>query len=159
MRVENISVDQIVRQIQDEHDPRSLYEVVVHLCIDNLSLPDLTKRATELGIVNQLGLMVDIALNYVLKSDDGKYSLLKNLKEQLYGLRSEGIVPFYQERNPAFYELIAKHMNRINSEDMNGLIKRWGLITTLDAEKFKQVYEQEYEDRKEQPKEYSSVNQ
>jgi len=151
-----MGVDLIVNKIQNEKDPRELYEVAVHLCLDDVV--GLVEAAKKHGVVNQVGAMIDLSLKYLLSPDTHRYAVLKNLGEQLYDSRNKGTRSFYKDEDQVMSDSIKKYMFRLNSPDMNDIMKKWELVITLDSEKFKQVYEQEYEDRQEASRKYSSVN-
>jgi hypothetical protein len=105
--------------------------------------------------------MVDIALNYVLDESNPRYQVLKNLSSKLYYLKNEDVSPFYRGDNPAITDAIARRLSVLHRhhQGFNELVvDRWGLIISLDPDKFKEECDMEYAIRQEAPKEYSPIN-
>jgi len=153
-----MDVGEVIRKVRNENEPRDLYDVAVHLCLDEIPLQRLANAAREAGVVNQVGALVDIAITYLLPPDSKKYRLLERLSAQLHGIRKEAAQPFYKGEDSDLSEKVARHMARLNSHEMNELLKKWGLIIVLSPEKFKQVYIQENEDRQAETGRYSFVD-
>jgi hypothetical protein len=129
----------VIHRISNEENPRDLYDVPVMLCIDDISFEALTEATKEAKLVNQLGALVDLTLQYLIDSSHPRYENLQHLRENLWQCREQNTSAFYSEKDPR----IMAH----NKKRTNEFLKPWNLICVLSPEKFKQVYTQAYEDR------------
>src|SRR3989344_2802997 len=90
-----MDVNQIIKKIKSE--PRELYDVPAMLCLDDVLFSDLISEAKKSSIVNQLGVLVDITLSYVISTEHEKYCDLVRLKDALKCMKNQVSRPFYDE--------------------------------------------------------------
>lgn len=153
-----MDVGSIIRKILNGKAPRELYDVPVALASD-VSLDALADAATDADVVNQLGVLVDITLQGVMPEDHPRYQAVQSLRSKLRlrMAREPEMQAFYKTGHPDVMLQVQRSTERLNTPEMNAILREWGVTTVLTPEKFKQVYEQ-YEHRQATADSYSSGN-
>ncbi len=121
-------------------DEREWFEIPVGLCLDDVSFTDLAEEAKKQGVVNQLGVQVDITLLYVINQGHPRYEQLRQLRQELNAAKVNGpLRPIHPADHPVIVEL--------NKKRTPDFVKHWGFVYVPDTDKYKQVFEQENETR------------
>lgn len=154
-----MGAEEIIGKLTDERDRRSLLEVPPALDeLDTASYDLLTEQARTAGVVNQLGVIVDLTLRYLMAESHPRYRQLGELSEKLYAIRLQGEMPFYKDEPPELVRVKKDRLSKLTEEAELSILRKWGVISVLSPPKFKQVYEQEHEDRQAASTGYSSHN-
>ncbi len=155
-----MGAEEIIGKLTDERDRRSILEVPPALDkLDASSYGSLTEQARTAGVVNQLGVIVDLTLKYLICESHPRYRQLEELSEKLYSMRLQGEMPFYKNEPPELVRVKKDRLSKLTEEAEFSILKKWGVISVLSPSKFKQVYGQEHDDRQTAPTGYSSYNQ
>ena len=131
------------------NDEREWFEIPAVICLNGIKLEDLANAAKEEDLVNQLGVMIDIALTYLIEQSDPKYAPLTRLRAQLFSEKKNDIRPFYCDED--------SRITKLNEKRTPQIVRNWNLICPLDTDTFIRVYTQEYEDRQRKTKYYYFV--
>jgi len=154
----------IIKKLIDrsEDSGRSVLYVPFDLLSAESDYSGLVEAVKREGIVNQLGLVVDIVLSQVIDESHPRYASLKGLRDDLYETRAHGESPFYRDEDPVLTEKKKSRLEFNVERDSEGrslefeLLKKWGIIGLLTPSKFKEVFDYEYEDRQAKTTGYSS---
>lgn len=141
-----MGVEKLIAKLTNSNNPRELYEIPVDLCMGSVDFHLLGGKAAETDLANQLGLLVDMTLKYLIDEQHTRYLELEQLSARLELLKGSER-PFYKETAPALGNAIKQRMGDASEQGMPELLKKWKVISILSPSKFKAVYDQEYENR------------
>ncbi len=141
-----MGVGEIIAKLMNSKDPRDLYEVPLDLC-SGVSVDELAEKALAQNLHSQLGVITDITLTYLIDEQCSVYSSLQRLTQLLHPQESPE-KPFYCDDHPKINEIIKSRLHKMNSPEMCTILKKWGIICVLSPEKFKEVFDRNYEGNK-----------
>lgn len=153
-----MDIGEVIAKIKDEQDKRSVLEVPPIICSEDWTdrkyqeLADLAKKSNS---VNQLGVMVDLTLQYVITPMHAKYASLKRLSESLFEMREQKTYPFYPAEDSRITQIKERRLEKMNEPEMVSILRKWNVVAVMSPEKFKQIYEQTHEDRQTTAAKYS----
>ena len=140
-----MDIGSLIQKIKNRAGSRDLYDVPIGLCSGYISLDALADEAENAGVVNQLGVVVDLTLEYLIAPSHPRYGSLQKFSESLYEKRDVGLRSFYPYQNPRVTEVKKRLMHRLNEPKMYEILMKWDMIAVLSPDKFKQVFTQELE--------------
>jgi len=143
-----MSVDSVIEKITNRAGSRDMYYIAPILCFDDISYNLLPDAARNAEVVNQLGVLVDLTLEWLIPSPHSRCAPLKQLSDKLYSERKQGEQPFYPNTEPQIVEIKKQRLHKMNDPKMYEILIKWGIISVLSPEKFHQIFWQEYEERK-----------
>lgn len=148
--------DLIIGKMLDESDScRSVLEVPYELVFRDFQNDDLVERARRRGIVNQLGVIVDLTCAYIVNENNPKYAQLSELSRTLYGFRVDGEMSFYDE-DRVITQVKKSRLEKMTEPSELEILRKWGVIAVLSPSKFKEVYDQYAKDKQAASIGYSS---
>jgi hypothetical protein len=79
-----MNISTLIRKLKTD-DEREWFEIPAGICLNGIKLEYLANAAKEEDLVNQFGVMVDIALRYLIEQSDPKYAPLTKLSTIILG--------------------------------------------------------------------------